>query len=69
MLGNDVGSGQVRTITRQYRVAPIFYTVALAVAFISALASFVTILSRRSILRHHSHTQLVVLTQKELSNL
>jgi len=44
LLGKDVATSQVRTITRQYWVAPLFYSLALVIAFFSALASVVTII-------------------------
>ncbi len=44
LLGKSVSPAQVAGITRQYYVAPFFYSLALIVAFFSALASLVTIL-------------------------
>ncbi len=44
LLGREVSLSQVTGITRQYYVAPLFYTVAFIVAFLSALASVVLIL-------------------------
>lgn len=44
LLGTQVSSSQAKTITRQYYVAPLFYTLALLAAFFNALASLVTIL-------------------------
>ncbi len=44
LLGKDVAISQVEGVTRQYYVAPLFYTLALIVAFFSALAGVVTIL-------------------------
>jgi len=44
LLGKHVSPGQVTGITRQYYVAPLFYSIALLAAFFSALASLVTIL-------------------------
>ena len=43
MLGKHVSPGQVKGITRQYYVAPVFYSVALIAAFFSPLASLATI--------------------------
>ncbi len=44
LLGRNVSASQVRAITRQYYIAPIFYTLALGLAFLNALASLATIL-------------------------
>ncbi len=44
LLGRNVSPSQVRAITRQYYIAPIFYTLALGLAFLNALASLATIL-------------------------
>src|SRR2546427_4572304 len=43
LLGKHVSPGQVKGITRQYYVAPVFYSVALIAAFFSPLASLATI--------------------------
>ncbi len=44
LLGSHVTPGQAKGITRQYRVAPPFYAIALVAAFISALTSLIVII-------------------------